>query len=177
MAASPANPWETVQPAPEERESFESVIPMDRRSMDEKDPEKDDISPSHNRSPPTQRGPYESDSTDDDIEKQEQDRGVQKEGVNQEAQDPNLVVWNGPEDPDNPMNWPQWYKWLITGTLGMMTFCITFASSVFSTATMVTAQVFNVSTEVMTLGTSLFVLVSPLLLISTCLRIASALRK
>ncbi|KAB2571733.1 putative transporter [Lasiodiplodia theobromae] len=158
MAASPANPWETVQPAPEERESFESVIPMDRRSMDEKDPEKDDISPSHNRSPPTQRGPYESDSTDDDIEKQEQDRGVQKEGVNQEAQDPNLVVWNGPEDPDNPMNWPQWYKWLITGTLGMMTFCITFASSVFSTATMVTAQVFNVSTEVMTLGTSLFVL-------------------
>ncbi|KAF9637313.1 putative mfs multidrug protein [Lasiodiplodia theobromae] len=158
MAASPANPWETAQPGPEERESFESVIPMDRRSMDEKDPEKDDISPSHIRSPPTQRGPYESDSTDDDIERQEQDRGVQKEGANQEARDPNLVVWNGPEDPDNPMNWPQWYKWLITGTLGMMTFCITFASSVFSTATMVTAQVFNVSTEVMTLGTSLFVL-------------------
>lgn len=61
------------------------------------------------------------------------------------------------------MNWPAWWKWTVTITLGMMTFCITFASSVFSTATMVTAVEFNVSTEVMTLGTSLFVLVSYLL--------------
>lgn len=40
----------------------------------------------------------------------------------------------------------------------MITFCITFASSVFSTATFVAAREFHVSTEVMTLGTSLFVL-------------------
>jgi len=39
-----------------------------------------------------------------------------------------------------------------------MTFVITFASSVFSTATQPTAQEFGVSTEVMILGTSLFVL-------------------
>lgn len=33
-----------------------------------------------------------------------------------------------------------------------MTFCLTFASSVFSTATMVTAKLYGVSNEVMTLG-------------------------
>lgn len=57
------------------------------------------------------------------------------------------------------MNWPQWKKWMVTIVLGLMTFCITFASSVFSTATVPTAIEFGVSTEVMILGTSLFVLV------------------
>jgi DHA1 family multidrug resistance protein-like MFS transporter len=39
-----------------------------------------------------------------------------------------------------------------------MTFCVTFASSVFSTGTTAGAAEFGVSTEVSTLGTSLFVL-------------------
>ncbi|KAF2634763.1 MFS multidrug transporter [Massarina eburnea CBS 473.64] len=72
--------------------------------------------------------------------------------------DPNLIDWDGPDDPDNPQNFPRWRKWLITVTLGTVTFCITFASSVFSTATTATAAEFNVSSEVMVLGTSLFVL-------------------
>jgi DHA1 family multidrug resistance protein-like MFS transporter len=42
--------------------------------------------------------------------------------------------------------------------LGLMTVSVTFASSVFSTATVVTAKKFHVSEEVMVLGTSLFVL-------------------
>lgn len=42
--------------------------------------------------------------------------------------------------------------------LGLMTLCVTFASSVFSTATFVTARHFHVSPEVMVLATSLFVL-------------------
>ena len=47
---------------------------------------------------------------------------------------------------------------MLTVMLGLMTFTITFASSVFSTTTEVTSIKFGVSTEVMTLGTSLFVL-------------------
>lgn len=47
---------------------------------------------------------------------------------------------------------------MVTIVLGFMTFCITFASSVFSTATVPTAIEFGVSNEVMILGTSLFVL-------------------
>lgn len=67
----------------------------------------------------------------------------------------NLVGWDGPDDPEDPQNMPTWRKWVVTMTMSSMTMWITFASSVFSTATLVTAKEFNVSTEVMVLGTSL----------------------
>jgi DHA1 family multidrug resistance protein-like MFS transporter len=75
----------------------------------------------------------------------------------EEPPDPNLVTWNGADDPEMPMNFPTWKKWIYTCTFGAMTFCITFASSIFSTATVTTAKEFGVSVEVMTLGTGLFV--------------------
>lgn len=74
---------------------------------------------------------------------------------------PDLIEWDGPDDPENPMNWANSQKWAVTLALASMTFCITFASSVFSTATQVTAKEYGVSEEVTTLGTSLFVLVGP----------------
>lgn len=94
---------------------------------------------------------------DADVEKQSlrNQRGLDKEG---EEKDPNLVTWDGDDDPGNPQNFKPWKKWLIACTTGIMTFTVTFASSVFSTATTVTAQEFGVSSEVMILGTSLFVL-------------------
>ena len=72
----------------------------------------------------------------------------------------NVVGWDGPDDPQNPQNWKKSKKYTVTIFYATLTFCITFASSVFSTATMVTAKKYGVSNEVMTLGTSLFVLVS-----------------
>ncbi|KAF4313514.1 Major facilitator superfamily [Botryosphaeria dothidea] len=125
--------------------------------MDEKDPEKDESASHSHQFPPPQRASADESDGADDIERQrtrEQDRHA----GGQEEKDPHLIEWDGPDDPDNPMNWPTWWKWTVTTSLGLMTFCITFASSVFSTATMVTAEKFGVSTEVMTLGTSLFVL-------------------
>ncbi|KAE8384529.1 major facilitator superfamily domain-containing protein [Aspergillus alliaceus] len=71
--------------------------------------------------------------------------------------DPNLVDWEGKDDPENPQNYSNLRKWVITLTMSSMTVWITFASSVFSTATLVTAKEFNVSAEVMVLGTSLVV--------------------
>lgn len=96
-----------------------------------------------------------------DIEKQKpnNDNNQQGEKENEEEEhDPNLITWDGPDDPGNPQNWPAKKKWLTTLMLGIMTFSVTFASSVFSTATGPTAELFGVSTEVMILGTSLFVL-------------------
>ncbi|KAI9375631.1 major facilitator superfamily domain-containing protein [Aspergillus egyptiacus] len=75
----------------------------------------------------------------------------------EKPKDPNLVEWDGLDDPENPQNIPKWRKWLITMTMSSMTMWLTFASSVFSTATKVTAKEFDVSTEVMTLATSLVV--------------------
>lgn len=95
---------------------------------------------------------------DRDLEKNEsiappQDQSQQ----NQPDKDPNLVEWDGPDDPENPQNMPRLKKWVITISMALMTAWITFASSVFSTATLVTAKKFDVSTEVMTLATSLVI--------------------
>ena len=94
--------------------------------------------------------------TDKDLEKG--DAEVEKKKTAEPVKDPNLIVWDGPNDPENPLNWSASKKWIITVVLGFMTFCVTFASSVFSNATFVTAKEFGVAPEVTTLGTSLFVL-------------------
>ncbi|CAK1364914.1 putative transporter [Cercospora beticola] len=92
-----------------------------------------------------------------DVEKQggRQDHGHDNAD---EERDPNLVDWDGDDDPENPMNWNPVRKWAIATSMGSMTLVVTFASSVFSAATMVTAQQFGVSSEVMILGVALFVL-------------------
>ncbi|KAL9622034.1 MAG: hypothetical protein Q9160_003533 [Pyrenula sp. 1 TL-2023] len=76
----------------------------------------------------------------------------------QPVKDSNLVEWDGPDDPENPMNWGKARKWVLTMSMAFMNMNITFASSVFSTATTVVAKQFDISLEVSTLGTSLFVL-------------------
>jgi hypothetical protein len=38
-----------------------------------------------------------------------------------ELQEPNLVDWEGPDDPDNPMNWPRGRKVLVTASISMIT--------------------------------------------------------
>ncbi|GAB1203926.1 hypothetical protein APSETT445_002570 [Aspergillus pseudonomiae] len=75
------------------------------------------------------------------------------------------VQWNGPEDPENPQNFTFARKCLISASLSLMTLCVTFASSVFSEVTVVTAKEFDVGAEVMTLGTSL-----PIFRRAACLR-------
>ena len=79
-------------------------------------------------------------------------------GKEEKPKDPNLVEFDGPDDPTNPQNWKTWKKWLYTSFYGLVTFAVTFASSIFSTAVMPTSAEYHVSEEVMLLGTSLFVL-------------------
>lgn len=104
--------------------------------------------------------------TDKDLEKGDDEDVAADRGITQQdapaqdvpKKDPNLIEWDGPDDPGNPMNWSKTKKWTTTLMLGIMTFCVTFASSGFSNATVPTAVEYGVSTEVTTLGTSLFVL-------------------
>jgi len=69
--------------------------------------------------------------------------------------DPNLVEWDGPDDPENPQNFSTARKWTITMIFSSLTIWGTFSSSVFSQATQITAAEFGVSDEVMILATSL----------------------
>lgn len=59
--------------------------------------------------------------------------GLKKEASEKEPQtDPNLVVWTGPDDPENPQNFSVPFKWTITMLLSSLTLFVTFSTSVFS---------------------------------------------
>jgi hypothetical protein len=61
----------------------------------------------------------------DEVKRDEEkvDEEAPKVAKEQEAKDTNLIEWDGPNDPENPMNWPASRKWVITLSMGMMTFC------------------------------------------------------
>ncbi|KAL4963706.1 major facilitator superfamily domain-containing protein [Aspergillus stella-maris] len=71
--------------------------------------------------------------------------------------DPNLVNFNGPNDPLNPQNLPAWQNWLYANIIDWLSLVVTFATSVFSAAAGATATEFHVSPQVTTLGTALFI--------------------
>lgn len=71
--------------------------------------------------------------------------------------DPDIVDWDGPNDPENPMNWSRGRKWWISILTAFLTLVISFSSSVFSTASEATAEEFGMSSEVMILGVTLYV--------------------
>lgn len=50
----------------------------------------------------------------------------------EELPDINIVWWSGPNDPENPMNWPTWRKSLTCGLISVLTFVTPLASSIFA---------------------------------------------
>jgi hypothetical protein len=148
---------------------FESIIKM-VESTEPKSPSLIAKAEAHFESPPEtavntavpSRAPSLSIEASEDLE-----NGIEAEKRESQARHPALgcvdpethvIGWDGPNDPENPMNYPRSKKWRITFATAFMTFCVSFASSVFSTATEVTAGEFHVSLEVMILGVSLYVL-------------------
>lgn len=49
-----------------------------------------------------------------------------------EEDDANVVWWDGPDDPQNPYNWPTWRKTLLCGIISCMTFLTPLTSSIFA---------------------------------------------
>ncbi|KAH8999675.1 MFS general substrate transporter [Lactarius hatsudake] len=70
--------------------------------------------------------------------------------------DPNLVTWDGLDDPANPQNWSFGFKVWLTAVGNLMTFCCTFASSAPSSSTATIADEFHVGREVGNLILTLF---------------------
>ncbi len=98
-----------------------------------------------------------------DVEKQTQDDVSPADIVavtDAEPKDLSLVEFDGPDDPDNPKNWTVRRRATITIAMGLMTFVVTFSSSIFAVAIEPVAQEFNVGIPVTTLGVSFFLLVS-----------------
>ncbi|TID14282.1 polyamine transporter 2 [Venturia nashicola] len=67
------------------------------------------------------------------------------------------VDWRGPNDPEKPTNWSFSRKWSIVLTNSLITFMVSFCSSVYSAATLDIQKEFGASVTVSRLGISLYV--------------------
>lgn len=79
--------------------------------------------------------------------------------------DPYIVEWIE-DDPRNPMTYPTWVKWALVQLVAVATLAVAFVSSAYSGGVAQIMQEFGSSSEVNTLGISLFVLgfaIGPLL--------------
>ncbi|KAK0510101.1 hypothetical protein JMJ35_007495 [Cladonia borealis] len=75
------------------------------------------------------------------------------------AKDPNLVSWDGPEDPENPKNWSFKRKWAATIVVSSFTFISPVSSSMVAPALSTIAAEFGITNEVESqLVLSIFVL-------------------
>ncbi|GBE82449.1 Uncharacterized transporter [Sparassis crispa] len=72
-------------------------------------------------------------------------------------EDPYLVEWEA-GDPENPYNWRNNRKWLITFQLAMSTWTVSFCSSSYTGGLALTMKDLHMSQEVAILGVSLYVL-------------------
>jgi hypothetical protein len=70
-----------------------------------------------------------SEEGDADLEKGKPSEAVDEE---KELQDPNIVDWEGPDDPENPQNWSAAKKWSNIGILSFLTLLTPLASSMFA---------------------------------------------
>ncbi|KAI1396269.1 hypothetical protein F4819DRAFT_143512 [Hypoxylon fuscum] len=47
-------------------------------------------------------------------ESRDVEKGIQSNEAGDGGRDPNLVMWSGPDDPENPKNWSMGKKWAAT---------------------------------------------------------------
>ncbi|KAI5848516.1 benomyl/methotrexate resistance protein [Morchella snyderi] len=98
----------------------------------------------------------------------EKSMSTQRDETAPEEADPNLVDWDGPEDPENPMNWPSWRKIFTVGIVSSITFITPLASSIFAPSIPQVMNDFNTTShELAAFVVSVYVLgfaVGPLIL-------------
>lgn len=78
--------------------------------------------------------------------------------VEEHDEPPKITVNFEPNDPTNPRNWPEARKWSVVAALTLVDLSVSWGASGFSPASEKFAKDFDVSSEVATLGLSLYVL-------------------
>ena len=59
-------------------------------------------------------------SSDLDKASSDPEKAMPPQDAPQPPADPNLVGWDGPDDPENPMNWNKNIRWMYTVLLGKL---------------------------------------------------------
>lgn len=107
----------------------EHVDASEKRSIEQPEDLQQDDGSSSSESSTELEGVVE---TTQDVEKVK--TAPRNDAQGQEPEDPNIVYWDGPNDPENPYNWPTWRKALTTGLVSFATFLTPLASSIFAPA-------------------------------------------
>ncbi|KAF1992215.1 MFS general substrate transporter [Aulographum hederae CBS 113979] len=63
--------------------------------------------------------------------------------------DQNIVTWDSPTDPANPINWPSWRRWTLICLVSSCTFVATLASSMFAPGVGEVMQEFGVDNDIL----------------------------
>ncbi|UZP38112.1 hypothetical protein NXS19_005928 [Fusarium pseudograminearum] len=81
--------------------------------------------------PGSQRTLTTSDNESGTVKVQDEEKAAKEQDIVQ-PHDPNAVGWDGPDDPNNPMNWPAKKKWSCIGALSLMSLLTPLGSSMFA---------------------------------------------
>ncbi|KAL9051390.1 MAG: hypothetical protein Q9162_006044 [Coniocarpon cinnabarinum] len=118
--------------------------------------------PSEEREPAEEHEELSEDETGNeqrDIEKAMPPLSKKQSSKSSKKKDPNIVTWDGPDDPQNPKNWSIRRRWAATLTMSCFTFISPVSSSMVAPSLPVMGQDFNTSNEVvLQLMLSIFVL-------------------
>ena len=120
------------------------VVPAQARSTDDAFVKKNS---DHDAEKADERSSNSSAADNRDIEKAEPIATATEE--NQEVQDPNIVFWDGPDDPANPQNWSPGLKWGNVAVLSIITLLTPLASSMFAPGVPRVMADFDVSSQLL----------------------------
>ncbi|KAK5124307.1 hypothetical protein LTR85_002010 [Meristemomyces frigidus] len=114
----------------------EETTPVDSHDSDDDKDKADEV-------PTTKEGIAEP----EDVEAQAKPP-LERTATSKSKSDPNLVTWNGPDDPENPKNWTTKRKWAATFVVSSFTFISPVASSMVAPALTTIATDFGITSEV-----------------------------
>ncbi|KAJ3549449.1 hypothetical protein NM208_g495 [Fusarium decemcellulare] len=92
-----------------------------------------------------------------DEEAQTSDTVQTSNGYQKPEDDQYLVTWDGDDDPANPMNFPAWAKVVFGFQIGLLTFIVTVASSIYTGGMAGVMETFDCGPAVAALGLTTFV--------------------
>ncbi|KAH7351261.1 MFS multidrug transporter-like protein [Rhexocercosporidium sp. MPI-PUGE-AT-0058] len=101
---------------------------------------------------------------DEDLEKEntfdpiDLPNGDLEKGKAEQQAPPAILDWDGPDDPDNPLNWPQWKRNFHVIPPAIISFAATLGSSIYAPAFPTIMEKWNVSSTVALLPLTLYVL-------------------
>jgi multidrug resistance protein len=73
---------------------------------------------------------------------------LKKSSTRRSVKDPNLVTWDGPDDPENPHNWPKHRRWASTILIAMFAFIAPMASTMVAPALDTIADEFDIQSDI-----------------------------